>query len=149
MGLIQKIFGTYSQRELKSIYPIADKIEALEDEYRQLTDEQLQAKTPEFKQRLQQGETLDDILPEAFAAVREAADRVLGLRPYRVQLIGGIVLHQGRIAEMKTGEGKTLVATLPAYLNALSGNGVHIVTVNDYLAKRDSEWMARSTASWA
>ena len=143
MGLIQKIFGTYSQRELKSIYPIADKIEALEEEYRALTNEQLQAKTPEFKQRLQQGETLDDILPEAFAAVREAADRVLGLRPYRVQLIGGIVLHQGRIAEMKTGEGKTLVATLPAYLNALTGNGVHIVTVNDYLAKRDSEWMGK------
>ena len=143
MGLIQKIFGTYSQRELKSIYPIADKIEALEEEYRGLTDEQLQAKTPEFKQRLRQGETLDDILPEAFAAVREAADRVLGLRPYRVQLIGGIVLHQGRIAEMKTGEGKTLVATLPAYLNALTGNGVHIVTVNDYLAKRDSEWMGK------
>ena len=143
MGLIQKIFGTYSQRELKSIYPIADKIEALEEEYRALTDEQLQAKTPEFKQRLQQGETLDDILPEAFAAVREAADRVLGLRPYRVQLIGGIILHQGRIAEMKTGEGKTLVATLPAYLNALTGNGVHIVTVNDYLAKRDSEWMGK------
>ena len=143
MGLIQKIFGTYSQRELKSIYPIADKIEALEEEYRALTDEQLQAKTPEFKQRLQQGETLDDILPGAFAAVREAADRVLGLRPYRVQLIGGIVLHQGRIAEMKTGEGKTLVATLPAYLNALTGNGVHIVTVNDYLAKRDSEWMGK------
>ena len=143
MGLIQKIFGTYSERELKSIYPIADKIEALEEEYRALTDEQLQAKTPEFKQRLQQGETLDDILPEAFAAVREAADRVLGLRPYRVQLIGGIVLHQGRIAEMKTGEGKTLVATLPAYLNALTRNGVHIVTVNDYLAKRDSEWMGK------
>ena len=143
MGLIQKIFGTYSQRELKSIYPIADKIEALEEEYRALTDEQLQAKTPEFKQRLQQGETLDDILPEAFAAVREAADRVLGLRPYRVQLIGGIVLHQGRIAEMKTGEGKTLVATLPAYLNALTGNGVPVVTVNDYLAKRDSEWMGK------
>ena len=143
MGLIQKIFGTYSQRELKSIYPIADKIEALEEEYRGLPDGQLQAKTPEFKQRLQQGETLDDILPEAFAAVREAADRVLGLRPYRVQLIGGIVLHQGRIAEMKTGEGKTLVATLPAYLNALTGNGVHIVTVNDYLAKRDSEWMGK------
>ena len=143
MGLIQKIFGTYSERELKSIYPIADKIEALEEEYRALTDEQLQAKTPEFKQRLQQGETLDDILSEAFAAVREAADRVLGLRPYRVQLIGGIVLHQGRIAEMKTGEGKTLVATLPAYLNALTGNGVHIVTVNDYLAKRDSEWMGK------
>ena len=143
MGLIQKIFATYSERELKSIYHIADKIEALEEEYRGLTDEQLQAKTPEFKQRLQQGETLDDILPEAFAAVREAADRVLGLRPYRVQLIGGIVLHQGRIAEMKTGEGKTLVATLPAYLNALTGNGVHIVTVNDYLAKRDSEWMGK------
>ena len=143
MGLIQKIFGTYSQRELKSIYPIADKIEALEEEYRALTDEQLQAKTPEFKERLANGETLDDILPEAFAAVREAADRVLGLRPYRVQLIGGIVLHQGRIAEMKTGEGKTLVATLPAYLNALTGNGVHIVTVNDYLAKRDSEWMGK------
>ena len=143
MGLIQKIFGTYSQRELKSIYPIADKIEALEEEYRALTDEQLQAKTPEFKQRLQQGETLDDILPEAFAAVREAADRVLGMRPYPVQLVGGIVLHQGRIAEMKTGEGKTLVATLPAYLNALTGEGVHIVTVNDYLAKRDSEWMGK------
>ena len=143
MGLIQKIFGTYSQRELKSIYPIADKIEALEDEYRQLTDEQLQAKTPEFKQRLQQGETLDDILPEAFAAVREAADRVLGLRPYRVQLIGGIVLHQGRIAEMKTGEGKTQTVILPAYLNALTGEGVHVVTVNEYLARRDSEWMGK------
>ena len=143
MGLIQKIFGTYSERELKSIYPIADKIEALEEEYRALTDEQLQAKTPEFKQRLQQGETLDDILPEAFATVREAADRVLGMRPYPVQLVGGIVLHQGRIAEMKTGEGKTLVATLPAYLNALTGEGVHIVTVNDYLAKRDSEWMGK------
>ena len=143
MGLFTKVFGTYSQRELKSIYPIADKIEALEEEYRALTDEQLQAKTPEFKQRLQQGETLDDILPEAFAAVREAADRVLGMRPYPVQLVGGIVLHQGRIAEMKTGEGKTLVATLPAYLNALTGEGVHIVTVNDYLAKRDSEWMGK------
>ena len=141
MGLITKIFGTYSQRELKSIYPIADKIEALADEYKALTDAQLQAKTPEFKERLANGETLDDLLPEAFATVREAADRVLGLRPYRVQLIGGIVLHQGRIAEMKTGEGKTLVATLPSYLNALTGRGVHIVTVNDYLAKRDSEWM--------
>ena len=141
MGLITKIFGTYSQRELKSIYPIADKIEALADEYKALTDAQLQAKTPEFKERLANGETLDDLLPEAFATVREAADRVLGLRPYRVQLIGGIVLHQGRIAEMKTGEGKTLVAILPAYLNALTGKGVHIVTVNDYLAKRDSEWM--------
>ena len=143
MGLFTKVFGTYSQRELKSIYPIVDKITALEDEYRQLTDAELQAKTPEFKQRLAAGETLDDILPEAFAAVREAADRVLGMRPYPVQLVGGIVLHQGRIAEMKTGEGKTLVATLPAYLNALTGEGVHIVTVNDYLAKRDSEWMGK------
>ena len=143
MGLFQKIFGTYSERELKSIYPIADQIEALADEYKALSDAELQAKTPAFKERLTNGETLDDILPEAFATVREAADRVLGLRPYRVQLIGGIVLHQGRIAEMKTGEGKTLVATLPAYLNALSGEGVHIVTVNDYLAKRDSEWMGK------
>ena len=143
MGLISKIFGTYSERELKSIYPIVDKIEALEDDYRAMTDAQLQAKTAEFKERLANGETLDDILPEAFATAREAADRVLGMRPYRVQLVGGIVLHQGRIAEMKTGEGKTLVATLPAYLNALSGNGVHIVTVNDYLAKRDSEWMGK------
>ena len=143
MGLMTKLFGTYSERELKSIYPIVDKIEAMADEYRVLTDEELRAKTPEFKARLANGETLDDILPEAFAAVREAAGRVLGLYPYRVQLIGGIVLHQGRIAEMKTGEGKTLVATLPAYLNALTGNGVHIVTVNDYLAKRDSEWMGK------
>ncbi len=143
MGLITKLFGTYSERELKSIYPIVDKIEAMADEYRALTDEELRAKTPEFKARLANGETLDDILPEAFAAVREAAGRVLGLYPYHVQLIGGIVLHQGRIAEMKTGEGKTLVATLPAYLNALTGNGVHIVTVNDYLAKRDSEWMGK------
>ena len=143
MGLFTKVFGTYSQRELKSIYPIVDKITALEDAYKALTDAQLQAKTPEFKSRLQNGETLDDILPEAFAAVREAADRVLGMRPYPVQLVGGIVLHQGRIAEMKTGEGKTLVATLPAYLNALTGEGVHIVTVNDYLAKRDSEWMGK------
>ena len=143
MGLITKLFGTYSERELKSIYPIVDKIEAMADEYRALTDEELRAKTPEFKARLANGETLDDILPEAFAAVREAAGRVLGLYPYRVQLIGGIVHHQGRIAEMKTGEGKTLVATLPAYLNALTGNGVHIVTVNDYLAKRDSEWMGK------
>ncbi len=143
MGLFTKIFGTYSDHELKKIYPIADKIEALEEEYKALTDAQLQAKTAEFKERLRGGETTDDILPEAFAAVREAADRVLGMRPYRVQLIGGIVLHQGRIAEMKTGEGKTLVATLPAYLNALTGEGVHIVTVNDYLAKRDSEWMGK------
>ena len=141
MGLITKLFGTYSQRELKSIYPIVDKITALEPEYKALTDAQLQAKTPEFKQRLQQGETLDDILPEAFAACREAADRVLGMRHFPVQVMGGIILHQGRIAEMKTGEGKTLVATLPAYLNALSGKGVHVVTVNEYLARRDSEWM--------
>ncbi len=143
MGLMKKIFGDYSSRELKSIYPIVDKIEAMADEYKAMTDAQLQAKTPEFKERLKNGESLDDILPEAFATVREAADRVLGMRPYRVQLVGGVVLHQGRIAEMKTGEGKTLVATLPAYLNALTGRGVHIVTVNDYLAKRDSEWMGK------
>ena len=143
MGFMKKLFGDYSSRELKSIYPLVDKVEALADEYKAMTDAQLQAKTPEFRQRLANGETLDDILPEAFAAVREAADRVLGMRPYRVQLVGGVVLHQGRIAEMKTGEGKTLVATLPAYLNALAGRGVHIVTVNDYLAKRDSEWMGK------
>ena len=143
MGLMKKIFGDYSSRELKSIYPIVDKIEAMADEYKAMSDEALKAKTAEFKDRLANGETLDDILPEAFATVREAADRVLGMRPYRVQLVGGIVLHQGRIAEMKTGEGKTLVATLPAYLNALTGRGVHIVTVNDYLAKRDSEWMGK------
>ena len=143
MGLMTKLFGTYSDRELKAIYPLVDKVEALEDEYRELTDAQLRAKTDEFKERYAQGESLDDLLPEAFATVREAADRVLGLRPYRVQLVGGVVLHQGRIAEMKTGEGKTLVATLPAYLNALTGKGVHIVTVNDYLAKRDSEWMGK------
>ncbi len=143
MGLFTKLFGTYSDRELKQIYPIVDKIEALEPAYQKLSDAELAAKTPAFKQRLANGETLDDILPDAFAAAREASVRVLGMRPYRVQLIGGIVLHQGRIAEMKTGEGKTLVATLPAYLNALSGKGVHIVTVNDYLAKRDSEWMGK------
>ena len=143
MGLLKKLFGGSSEKELKLIRPIVDKIEALEEEYKGLTDAQLQAKTPEFKQRLQNGETLDDILPEAFATAREAAWRVLGMRPYRVQLIGGIILHQGRIAEMKTGEGKTLVATLPASLNALTGKGVHIVTVNDYLAKRDSEWMGK------
>ncbi len=143
MGLIKKIFGDYSSRELRSIYPIVDKIEAMADEYKAMTDAQLQAKTQEFKDRLAGGESLDDILPEAFATAREASDRVLGLRPYRVQLVGGVVLHQGRIAEMKTGEGKTLVATLPAYLNALAGKGVHIVTVNDYLAKRDSEWMGK------
>jgi len=143
MSLITKLFGTRSQRELKSIEPMVAKIEALEEEYKSLSDAQLQAKTPELKARLAAGETLDDILPEAFATCREAAWRVLGMRHYRVQLIGGIILHQGRIAEMKTGEGKTLVATLPAYLNALSGRGVHIVTVNDYLAKRDSEWMGK------
>jgi preprotein translocase subunit SecA len=143
MNILKKIFGTSSSKEVKRLMPLVNRIEGLADEYHQLTDAQLQAKTPEFKQRLAQGETLDDILPEAFAALREAADRVLGMRPYQVQLIGGIVLHQGRIAEMKTGEGKTLVATLPAYLNALSGEGVHIVTVNDYLAKRDSEWMGK------
>ncbi len=143
MSLITKIFGTYSERELRQIYPIADKIEALEPEYKALTDAQLTAKTAEFKGRLANGENLDDILPEAFATVREASVRVLGMRPFRVQLVGGIVLHQGRIAEMKTGEGKTLVATLPAYLNALTGKGVHIVTVNDYLAKYQSEWMGK------
>ena len=143
MNVFKKIFGTSSQREVKAILPLVNKIEGLEEEYKALTDAQLQAKTPEFKQRLAGGETLDDILPEAFAACREAAWRVLGMRPYRVQLIGGIILHQGRIAEMRTGEGKTLVATLPAYLNALSGKGVHIITVNDYLAKRDSEWMGK------
>ena len=143
MGLINKLFGTRSQREIKKFMPQVDAVMALEDEYRQLSDEALKAKTADFKARLQSGETLDDILVEAFATCREAADRVLGMRPYRVQVIGGIVLHQGRIAEMKTGEGKTLVAILPAYLNALSGKGVHIVTVNDYLAKRDSEWMGK------
>ena len=131
MGLITKIFGTYSERQVKKITPIVDKIESLADEYKQKSDEQLREMTDKFKARLAKGETLDDILPEAFATVREAADRVLGKRPFRVQLIGGIILHQGRIAEMKTGEGKTLAATLPAYLNALTGKGVHIVTVND------------------
>ena len=143
MGLFTKIFGTRSQREVKALTPIVDKIEALGEEMKALTDQQLRAKTDEFKARLAQGETLDDILPEAFAVCREADWRVLGMRPYRVQLIGGIILHQGRIAEMRTGEGKTLVATLPAYLNGLSGKGVHVITVNDYLAKRDSEWMGK------
>ena len=143
MGIFTKIFGSYSDRELKRITPIVDKIEALSGEYAALSDEELKAKTAQFKERLSQGETLDDILPEAFATAREAAWRVLGMKPFRVQLIGGIVLHQGRIAEMKTGEGKTLVAVLPAYLNALAGKGVHIVTVNDYLARRDSEWMGK------
>ena len=143
MGLIEKIFGTHSENELKRIYPIVDHIEALGSEMQVLSDEELRGKTQEFKKRLSEGETLDDILPEAYAVVREAATRVLGMRHYRVQLIGGIILHQGRIAEMKTGEGKTLVSTLPAYLNALDGQGVHIVTVNDYLAKRDAEWMGK------
>ena len=142
-NLLKKIFGTSSQRKLKEIEPLVKKIEALEEPYKALSDEELRAKTDEFKARLKNGETTDDILPEAFAVCREASWRVLGMRPYRVQLIGGIILHQGRIAEMKTGEGKTLVATLPAYLNALTGEGVHIVTVNDYLAKRDSEWMGK------
>jgi len=143
MGIITKIFGTHSEHEVKRVLPIVDRIESMEQEYEQLTDEQLAAKTPEFKERLKNGETLDDILPEAFAAVREAGKRTLGQRAFRVQLIGGIILHQGRIAEMKTGEGKTLVSTFPVYLNALTGQGVHVVTVNDYLAKRDSEWMGQ------
>ena len=143
MGFLKKIFGSHSDHELKRLYPLADKIDALSDEYAALTDEQLRAKTDEFKQRYAEGASLDDLLPEAFATAREASWRVLGMKPFRVQLIGGIVLHQGRIAEMKTGEGKTLVAVLPAYLNALTGEGVHIVTVNDYLARRDSEWMGK------
>ena len=143
MGFFTKLFGTHSQRELKLIYPIVDQIEALEPEYEKLTDEELRGKTAEFKNRLAQGETLDDLLVEAFAAVREAAKRTIHQRHYRVQLIGGVILHQGRITEMKTGEGKTLVATLPSYLNALEGKGVHVVTVNDYLAKRDREWMGQ------
>ena len=142
-SILEGVIGTYSDRELKRIYPIIDKIEAFEPEIQKLTDTELKAKTPEFKKRLANGETLDDILPEAFAVVREASRRVLGMRHFRVQLIGGVVLHQGRISEMKTGEGKTLVATLPVYLNALAGKGVHVVTVNDYLAKRDSEWMGK------
>ena len=141
--VVARVFGTHSQRELKMVAPLVNRIEALEEDYKKLSDEALKAKTAEFKKRLGDGESLDDILPEAFATAREAADRVLGMRPYKVQLIGGIVLHQGRIAEMKTGEGKTLVAVLPSYLNALSGKGVHIVTVNDYLARRDSEWMGK------
>ncbi len=143
MGLFSKLFGTPSERELKKIRPLVDKILALEDSYKALSEDELKGKTLEFKARLDKGETLDDILPEAFATIREAADRVLGMRPYPVQLIGGIILHQGRIAEMKTGEGKTLVAILPCYLNALTGRGVHVVTVNEYLAKRDSEWMGK------
>ena len=142
-SLFEKLFGTYSDRELKKITPLVDKIESLDGEMQKLTDQQLKEKTLEFKNRLNQNETLDDILPEAFAVVREASYRVLGIKHFRVQLIGGIILHQGRISEMKTGEGKTLMATLPAYLNALTGKGVHIVTVNDYLAKRDKEWMGK------
>ena len=143
MGLMDKIFGTYSERELKRIYPIRDKVLALDEQYSKMSDQELKAMTPKFKERLANGETLDDILPEAFATCREAAWRVLGMKHFPVQVIGGIVLHQGRIAEMKTGEGKTLVATLPVYLNALTGKGVHVVTVNDYLAKRDSEEMGK------
>ena len=143
MSLIEKIFGTYSSKQIKKIEPVVDKIEALADKFSRMGDAELAALTPAFKERLASGETLDDILPEAFAAVRETATRVLGKRPFRVQLMGGIILHQGRISEMKTGEGKTLVATMPAYLNALTGKGVHIVTVNDYLARRDSEEMGK------
>ena len=143
MGALTKIFGTHSERELKRIYPLVDKVESYRDSMQKLSDEELRNKTKEYKERLEKGETLDDLLPEAFATVREAAKRVLGMEHYRVQIIGGIILHQGRIAEMKTGEGKTLVSTLPAYLNALEGKGVCIVTVNDYLAKRDSEWMGQ------
>ncbi|MBP1557722.1 MAG: preprotein translocase subunit SecA, partial [Oscillospiraceae bacterium] len=143
MGLFEKIFGTYSDKELKKIQPIANKVMALDEHYQSLSDSELRAVTPALKERLANGETLDDILPDAFAACREAAWRVLGLKHFPVQIIGGIVLHQGRIAEMRTGEGKTLVATLPSYLNALTGEGVHIVTVNDYLARRDSEMMGK------
>ena len=143
MSLLRKLFGDYSQKEIKRILPLQQRVLELESEYSALSDDELKHKTEEFKERLSLGETLDDILPEAFAACREAGWRVLGMKHFPVQIIGGIILHQGRIAEMKTGEGKTLVATLPAYLNALSGKGVHIVTVNDYLAKRDSEWMGK------
>ena len=141
--IVDKIFGTHSERELKRIIPLVDKIDSLRPEMQSLSDEELRGKTVEYKKRLEAGETLDDLLPEAFATVREAARRVLNMEHYRVQLIGGIILHQGRIAEMRTGEGKTLVSTAPAYLNALEGKGVHIVTVNDYLAKRDAEWMGQ------
>ena len=143
MSLFSKIFGSYSDHAIKKILPIVDEIEALAPKYKAMTDAELRGMTDVFKEKLAEGKTLDDILPDAFAVVREAGERVLGTRHYRVQLIAGVVLHQGRIAEMKTGEGKTLMATLPAYLNALAGKGVHIVTVNDYLAKRDSEWMGK------
>ena len=141
--LLAKIFGTANERELKRLVPVVAEINAKEPEVQALSDEQLRAKTAEFRLRLEKGETLDDLLPEAFAVVREAGHRTLNMRHFDVQLIGGMVLHRGKIAEMKTGEGKTLVATLPAYLNALAGKGVHVVTVNDYLARRDSEWMGR------
>ena len=143
MGLLDKIFGTRSQREIRKLQPLLDQILELEAPMKALSDDELRAKTPELKRRLKDGAELDDLLPEAFAVIREASDRVIGLRPYPVQLLGGIVLHQGRIAEMKTGEGKTLVAILPSYLNALTGRGVHVVTVNDYLAKYQSEWMGK------
>ena len=143
MGLIESIFGSHSDHELKRINPLVEKVFSYEEEYSKLSDHDLAAKTDEFKKRYEEGESLDALLPEAFATIREAAWRVLGMKPYRVQVIGGIILHQGRIAEMKTGEGKTLVATMPVYLNALTGKGVHVVTVNDYLAKRDSEWMGK------
>ena len=143
MGFLSKIVGTHSEREVKRVIPIVNKIESMEPEMEKLSDEELRGKTDEFKKRLAEGETLDDILPEAYAVVREASKRTIGLRHFRVQLIGGVILHQGRITEMRTGEGKTLVSTLPAYLNALEGKGVHIVTVNDYLAKRDAEWMGQ------
>ena len=148
MGLYEALFGSYSKRALKTIRPIADKVLALEDKYAAMEDSELQGQTPILKERLANGETTDDILPDAFAVCREAAWRVLGMKHFPVQVIGGIVLHQGRIAEMRTGEGKTLVATLPAYLNGLTGKGVHIVTVNDYLAKRDSSGWAKYTAGW-
>jgi preprotein translocase subunit SecA len=143
MSVLNKIFKSYSEKEVKRVKPIVNKINGLEEEMTKLTDNELRAKTEYFKGQLKEGKTLDDILPEAFAVVREASKRVLGMRHFDVQLIGGIILHQGRIAEMKTGEGKTLVATLPVYLNALEGKGVHVITVNDYLAKRDSEWMGK------
>ena len=143
MGLFSAIFGSYSKKELKRIEPIKEKVLALEDKYSAMDETELRSQTDILKKRLADGETLNDILPDAFAVCREASTRVLGMRHYPVQIIGGIILHQGRIAEMRTGEGKTLVATLPSYLNALTGKGVHIVTVNDYLAKRDSEWMGK------
>ena len=143
MGIISSIFGTHSDHEIKRIMPTVNKVMELDEQFQKLSDEELVGMTQKLKDRLAAGETLDDILPEAFATVREAASRVLGIKHYKVQIIGGMILHQGRIAEMKTGEGKTLVATLPVYLNALTGKGVHVVTVNDYLAKRDSEWMGK------